>query len=360
MDAPAYVPQGARDHAQRFLGHYEPCLEKGERELARIDADIHAWSQRLQSLPPSEIPNAARDKMAELHHHRKDVEASNKQLESDINSVRRLIHDGRMKDAYRILSDAFFEDEPEERHRRLDGFIYAAWAARIDFTPYRDRLKRARQLKGDIAETANKLADLLRQIGETGQYLPPGFYGVDYLLRETDNTELNGKDLYMWRVMRGNVLGDPPRRTEPDLDEESSPQDTELTIRHLEPGEQPAIDLVEQARASVRYGWGVAPSVPLLLDTMADMARTYEPAEGGFIGAAVSGRKYNLKTEYLRAFGALLVDEHHFELTAAIRRAIAITANVVINDPEVDASFDDVRKALANLGGKSLEDSVSR
>ena len=268
MDAPSYVPQGARDHVQHFLGHYEPYLEEGERELARIDADIHAWSQRLQSLPLSEIPNAARDKMAELRQRQKERAEWNKQLESDINAIRRLIHDVRMKEAYRILSDAFFEDEPKERNRRFDGFIYAAWAARIDFNPRRDKLKRARDLKNEIAKTADNLAALLRQIGETGEYLPPEFYGVDYLLRATENTDLNGKNLYMWRAMRGHILGDPPRRTEPDPEKEPSPQEPALTIRFLEPGEHPPIDPAGQARANLRYGWGVAPSVSALLDTL--------------------------------------------------------------------------------------------
>jgi hypothetical protein len=36
-------------------------------------------------------------------------------------------------------------------------------------------------------------------------------------------------------------------------------------------------------------------------------------------------------------------------------QAMAIVANVVINLPDVDVTYDDVRKALAKLGGERLE-----
>ena len=78
------------------------------------------------------------------------------------------------------------------------------------------------------------------------------------------------------------------------------------------------------------------------------------------IGAAIDSRKQNDKTEYLRAFGALLIEEHRFILTTDIKKAMAIAANVVINLPDIDVTYDDVRKALAKLGGDSLEDSRAK
>lgn len=269
MEFPSYVPQGARDHAQHFLSHYEPSLERGRQELAEIEADIQAWSQRLKSLSPDDISSIAQARLSELRQRRKEQKDWNKQLDSDIGTIRRLIHDGRMKDAYRVLFDAFFEDEEIERNRKFDGFIYAAWAARINFNPHRENLKRARELKEEVAKAAENLAGLLRQIGETGENLPPEFYGVDYLLRATENTDDNGKDLYMWRMMRGTILGDPPRQPEPEPEEAPATEEPVLSIRFLEPGETPPpIDPATQARANARYGWGVAPPVAALLDTL--------------------------------------------------------------------------------------------
>jgi hypothetical protein len=94
-----------------------------------------------------------------------------------------------------------------------------------------------------------------------------------------------------------------------------------------------------------------------LLDTLANAARSFNPSATGMIGAAIASRQRSPKTEYLRAFGKLLSDEHGFALTTPIVKAMAITANVVINLPDVDVTYDDVRKALARLGVERLENS---
>jgi hypothetical protein len=36
MDFPSYTPEGARDHAQHFLSHYEPALIECEKRLSEI------------------------------------------------------------------------------------------------------------------------------------------------------------------------------------------------------------------------------------------------------------------------------------------------------------------------------------
>lgn len=41
-------------------------------------------------------------------------------------------------------------------------------------------------------------------------------------------------------------------------------------------------------------------------------------------------------------------------------KAMAIAATVVINLPDIVVSYDDVRKALAKLGGDSLENSKQK
>jgi len=71
------------------------------------------------------------------------------------------------------------------------------------------------------------------------------------------------------------------------------------------------------------------------------------------IGAAIASRQRSAKTEYLRALGNQLTDAHCFTLTMPIMQAMAIVANVAINLPDVDVTYDDVRKALVKLGGDS-------
>lgn len=62
------------------------------------------------------------------------------------------------------------------------------------------------------------------------------------------------------------------------------------------------------------------------------------------VGAAIQSRQSSVKTEYLRAFAHLLNDVHHLKMTPGILRAMAVTANVTINLPDVDVTYDDVRK----------------
>jgi hypothetical protein len=75
------------------------------------------------------------------------------------------------------------------------------------------------------------------------------------------------------------------------------------------------------------------------------------------IETPIDSRQQSVKAEYLRAFGNLLTEQHGFILTTDIMKAMAIAANVVINSPDIDVTYDDVRKALAKLGGDSLENS---
>lgn len=331
MDIPAYVPQGAREHARHFLGHYEPLLSTTERELAETEQAIREWSSRIAGRPPAEIPESYRNKLKALYQRRKEKNHWRDRLTRDIASIHRVIHDSRMKNAYRLLSDALFDEADEHRQALIDGFLYAAWAARLDFSLYREKLKRAAQLRDDIAATADKLAGLLREAMATGRYPPPAFFSIPELLRQTD-CQPDDHNFHMWKVVRGTVVGD-------------SRQEALET------------DPAEQARNSLRYSWGIAPPLSDLLGTLAHTARDWQPAEAGFIGAAISSRKQNSKTEYLRAFGNLLITEHGFILTAPIFKAMAVTAMVVMNDPDIDVTEDDVRKALARIIPNPLEDS---
>lgn len=356
MDFPSYVPTGARNHALHFLGYYEPYKEECEVELAEIKEHLAYWQR------PNHHPNYAEIQIAELRQRKAEVIKRRDTFARDIANIRRLVLDTRMKNTYQILTNVFFDNEEQERQRKFDGFIYAAWSARLDFSPFRERLQRAAELRDEIARTADKLARLLDDIGETGVICPGEFFCIPELLRTTDNHEMNNHNLHMWRAMRGHVLGDPPRR-DPSKNEQAEfdPADKlEIVFRILEPGEKPDIDPAEQARNTLRYGWENSPPLSELLKTVSQAAREFNPSEGGLIGAAISSKKRNEKTEYLRAFGNLLIEQHRFNLTSQIMKAMVIAANVVINSPDIDVTYDDVRKALAKLGGDPLEDSVQK
>jgi len=349
MDFPAYVPAAVRAHIttliegdSRELQGWAASLASAERQLAKIEGAIETKTRRGEHeyLPSLRIQKA-------------EAVAHRDMLAGEVDCLRRLAHDARMRDAFALLTREFTDDG------QWRNFTYAAWAARVDFAKYRDRLKRAAELKGEIADAAETLAKLIRQFADTGINGPSELYSIPELLRQTDNHEMQDHNLHMWRSMRRHVLGDLPRRDIPEAKpegENGEPMPTiEIVIVPMEG--KPKIDPEEEARNMLRYAWGTAPDFSALLGTMANAARAFKPSETGMIGAAIESRQRSPKTEYLRAFGNLLTDVHRFALTTQTMQAMAIVANVVINLPDVDVTYDDVRKALAKLGGERLENS---
>jgi hypothetical protein len=317
MDFPAYVPAAVREYVTKLIegDSWEPVgwqesLSHAERRLAEIDEKIQScirWGKD-HYLPGLRIERA-------------EAVAHRDSLKAEVDCLRRLVQDVRMREAYAILTREFTDD------RQWRNFIYAAWAARVDFAKYRDRLKRAAELASEIAETAETLARLIRQFSANGINGPGEFYSVPELLRQTDNHEMEGRNLHMWRSMRRVVLG-----------------------------ETPGIAPEEKARNTLRCALGVAPEVSELLETLANAARSFNPSVTGMIGAAVESRQRSLKSGYLRAFGKALTD-HGIALTTPVMKAMATTATVVIDLPNVDVTYDDVRKALAKPGVERLENS---
>lgn len=109
------------------------------------------------------------------------------------------------------------------------------------------------------------------------------------------------------------------------------------------------LDPDESTRDMLRYAWNTAPSVGRIVATLHRAALACAPTESGFIGAAIASRKRNREKEYLRGFAALLRDEHKIELTTDIMNAMATTATVVLNEPHVAVTYEDVRKALLTV-----------
>lgn len=259
---------------------------------------------------------------------------------ADRECLNRLIYDHRMREVYSLLTNEIAKESD------WAGFIDAAWSARMDFSPRREALKRARELTQEIAKTAAKLATLLRQFDETALCPPPEFHSITELLRKTgfESSEANS----MWLMMQKHIFGEieikepimttlilPPRGDEPECRISGT----------LNPGQS-----MPDPNSIICYAWGKSPPFSALIDTLAQAALTYEPCEPSpMIASAISSQKTNTKTEYLRAFADLLITVHGFEITGTMKKIIAKTATVVINHPDADVSYDDVRKALEPL-----------
>jgi hypothetical protein len=327
MDFPSYVPNAVRvSMAARLEGDsYEPsgylaALAKAEDDLQRIQAQRAGWHH------DEAISNELRIEHALATAHRDHWAA-------EVACCQRLVHDARMQTAYALLVSL-----PNVTDADLSGFIYAAWAARMNYTKHRDQREAADELAREVAKTAGALADLLRKAeGFVGPYLPTEFFSIQSLLEKTEHDN-SDRNFSMWPGMRRFVLGEPPRDSgtvtapDPEQSEPAAP-----------------ITPTETARNALRYAWGTAPSMARIITTMQREAMTYAAAESGHIGAALATRKRNPKYEYLRAFGALLRDVHRMEVSADTMKAMATTATVVLNTPELDVTYDDVRKALATI-----------
>ncbi len=329
MDFPSYVPNAVRESmAHRLEGResWSAALENANAALVRLEqrraADPHDDSLRIEH--------------AEAVAHRDHLAA-------EVACLQRLVHDGRMHAAYARLVGALTADE------QLSGFIYAAWAARVDYGKHRDRMKAADELAREVAAAAGVLADLLRRAeGFRGPFLPSEFFSIRSLLEKTEH-DREDRDFHMWPSMRRHILGEPdPRSTSAD-EPTSSPADeapSKIEIRLFAAGEADALSPEEEQRNMLRYAWGTAPSMARIIATMQREALAYVPTESGAIGAALASRKRNAKAEYVRAFAALLRDVHRIDCTAEVINAMAITASVVLNEPDDAVTPGDVRSAL--------------
>ncbi len=159
MEFPAYVPAAVRIHLENILEGepergipgYVGLLEKAKQTLAAVSESL----ERKTFCGEDEYLDGLRIQRADAAEHFS-------RLSSEVDCLRRLSHDDRMRDAFAILTQEIATDEQWQR------FILAAWAARVDFAKYRDRLKRAAELKGEIAGAAETLAKLIRQFSDTG------------------------------------------------------------------------------------------------------------------------------------------------------------------------------------------------
>ena len=334
MDFPSYVPNAVRELISSMLDGDEVrdwtdfgwrgAAKKSEEELQRLSRLLMTTSD----------PTGLNNVRVEIARERAHLEAVNE----NVASLERLALRPEMQAAYARIVGALGTDDG------MRAFVRAAWGAHMNYGTFRDRLEEAAELARKVAKAAGALHDLLRKAEEFGPYLPGEFFGIRTILRQTDH-EADDRNHYMWQRMRHVILGD---RQDP-LPQDGNVVPIRPEVVLVSALDATPLDPEEQARNMLNYAWGTAPDVRHIIATMQRAAQDCVPTETGTIGAAVSSQKRNRKTEYLRGFASLLRNEHHIELTADIMNAMAVTATVVLNEPDTDVTYDDVRKAVASI-----------
>ncbi len=348
LDFPQFIPTLVRTGITTYIeGNaldphgYASSLANAEFELAKLKSAIDVRTLRgeveyLDSLRPLlAIAKKHRDDLAEI-----------------IECLTRLGTRSEMKEVFSFLDKEELDDE------KCWSFIRSAWAAQMDFAPYRERLKRAKELTGQIAESAERLAVQIEKFARAHHNGPSEFFSIPELLRTTDNHEMQDYNLAIWRSMRKHVVGDyAPAETSAansnarDMNE-GVQNEVPITIRFVAPGDTlDTVDPAEGVRATLRYAWEKAPAFPAMLNTVARVARNFEPSETGMVAAALDSRKHSSVNVYIRAFAHLLEDRYHFSLTSNVMHAMAIVAGVVLNQANSAPTYDDVRKTLKSENG---------
>lgn len=341
MDYPVYVPEVVRvDIHSRIYGD---------------DNNRHGWSASLASAETSlrnadailatALAQGDQHSTNQLRIEKADAQKHRDAMASEVACLNRLAHDARMKPAYVALSNEFTTDD------QWRNFTYAAWAARVDYSKFRDRKKQTEVLANEIANAAENLATMLGKFHSTGICGPGELSSIPALLEGTDNHDMDNRNLHMWRSMRKHVLGRDAAKNDSDGVEVLSNQSladnsVKVTVEFVALKAEAVVDTAAEARNMLRYAWGTAPGLEALLGTVARAAREFTANESGMIGAAIKKRQSNPSTEYIRAFAHLLFDEHRFQSSSILMNAMATVATVVINDPQVDVSYDDVRKSI--------------
>ena len=338
MQFPNYIPEPIKQQAIHYLEGSDSwegwmiCLKEQKEKLFNIDEKIAYWKLSKQD------PDYADYQLEKLRTEKLEDEQHLADLDRDINCINRLIHDTSMKETYRLLINEFFGDETTDR--KIDQFIFFAWSANINYAKPRESVNNAMELSKEISATATKLSKLLNKIGETGSNNPDEFFSIPSLL---DSTDKRGHDFHIWKSMKNVVLGNHSVREQQPIDDITQ---VRFLINIISAENPPQIDPIEASRNALRYGWEKAPFLPELLITVARLADEFKPSCGYFADAAIMSQKRNPKTEYIRGYADLL-RKGGFFLSPDILKAIAITATVVIDNPDLIVTYDDVRKALA-------------
>jgi hypothetical protein len=360
MKFPGYVPAGVQDLVTRCLNDdslFAPSLLKqltqAKQRLESVDIALQKEVAKSICRPqePGRRKVAAKRKHTGVNEtertlpidylswvRREHIEASEavERISGRIECLKKLAIDRRMKEAFAALTGEFTDDD------QWECFILAAWVANKEYGSVRNNLKHAGELARSIAVAAENLSKLLGGLRERSSEAPNELFSVLALLQTTENSDIRGDKGELWRRFRDDLFGDQIRRA-------------------IEVPVPDGASAREHVRGHLRYVWLTCPGLPDLLGRMSEVAKSYTPGERGHIAAAIQSRQSNKRTEYLRAFASLLVEEHGFVLSAPIRTAMAVAATVVINCPKDSVvSSEDVRKALGRYRTKRSENSPTK
>jgi len=383
MHFPSYIPEIIKKHATNYLEGEDAdaddacacacacagagdwcgwikCLKKGKEELSKIEKQLKAFISK----PPYD-----EDQANKLSIKKSYIESSNQKMERDIARINRLISEDLMKKVYERLNDVFFVDVDKESKILI--FIHSAWSTNIDYEKPREAVKKAEQLYKKIEAAAEKLADLLDEVDKTGCYNPSDFFRISYLLGNTDSRH----NFDIWRLKRSVLMGKfsfiKQEQLEGNLkikrnlkirlmksfygilcfDEEDISRTCLVKCKGPIP-----IDPIEACKNDLQYVWGIAPDLSELLRTVKVAASKSKPNSWDFANAAIESRQNNFKAQYLRGFINLLCQgdecfknllcKKNESFSTSLINAIADTATIVLNEPDLIVSYDDVIKKL--------------
>lgn len=348
MDFPPYIPQRVREYVIQLLfdgdddmSSWTVSLPLLEAILSRININLQPncsdWPQRIKAYCEWMFASTTRD----------------------MDCVRRLIRDPRMREAWATLC-VIVADEDE-----YVAFFESAWLAALDFGDLRKRAREANEAAASVAKAARDLVDALRRFDDVGLFGPGTIFDMRELLRLTSSKQGGDFDA-VWQDLRNYITGDDWCADKPlenayllvdsitgepitddggkvlciDADQIFS-QEAKLVWKELDPkAGLPSVDVNA-------YTWTIAPTLEQCLLTCAENAYRFTAHySDSHVAAALASQKPSPKYEYIRAF-ADLISGYGLTVDAAMMRAMVPTVAVALGlGADDDVNLDDVRNAL--------------
>ena len=353
MSQPLAFPQYIPVSVQRLISIY---LEGDETEPHGYRHDFESAEAQLVSLDRELVTARAsgpESELDELRRQRAEAEEHRALLARWVTCLERLGTDPRMEDVFLQLCRQCFDEQQQCK------FVRCAWGAASDYSRYRARIRKARELTKSIATAAAKLSGLLQAAEETGlPTWPAEFFDIRILLQKSENTAHHGHNLNMWRSMRKHItLEGPEERGRLPVEPATEDGPPATVASEFAREEHQVGGSSASTTKDIAYAWSVAPEFSALLDVLADAARDTEPSESGFIRSAIQSRQHNAKTEFVRAIAHRLDGSSEIPFSNPLFHAIAMVAPIAMDDSEPDVTYDDVRKALSQMKMDGLQNS---
>jgi len=322
MPSNARVPLEVRICVNELL--FGPAAEREERLEADKSKFDGLWGQKLSALaksteclemlrtyrdmysyPRGHLPDLSNDSFVQsMLSKRQDLLNDANRIGDQIEAVERLANPDRMGEAYHLLQSQF------KSQQQWSAFFNAALLIRCDFGAYRSLGKDAQLLSRQISDAARDLAKLVQSIRGTGVGLPR------ILMPSRD------KLVSEWASIDG------------------SPEHRDLAMKRF------VRDFIRECHDNNESD---ALDIHTILIELSEQCATYQPDfMDQAIESALSSRQQSRKSATLRAFATSL-REKQIGLTPQVKKAMAIAANTVLDDPEEGITEDHVRKALASL-----------